>query len=115
VLSLATEGATPTLFVHEGEAGAFEANPRLREIAERFRATVPVRISAAEDVMNPDRPYRVLLADGVEHRVAGDRVEVFEGGVRTHVRRLPLIERGLRRAVLVLRRGYLRIVAARRR
>jgi hypothetical protein len=115
VLSLATEGATPTLFVHERAAGAFDASPRLQEIAERFRVTVPVRISAAEDVMNPDRPYRVLLADGVEHRVAGDRVEVYEAGVRTQSRRLPFLERGLRRAVLALRRSYLRFIAARRR
>jgi hypothetical protein len=112
--SLTIEGSTPTLFVHEAERGAFDASPRLQEIADRFREAVPVRVCAAEDVMNPDRPYRVLLAGDVEHHVAGDRVAVFRGGVATETHRLPLLDRGLRRAILTLRRVYLRFVANRR-
>lgn len=115
VLSLASEGAIPTLFVHEAEVGSFDASPRLQRIAARFRETVPVRISAAQDVMNADRPYRVLLSDDVEHRVSGDRVVVYRAGARAEVHRLPWIERGLRRVVLALRRRYLRFVSNRRR
>lgn len=115
VLSLATDGATPSLFVHEAELGSFDASPRLNRIAARFRETVPVRISAAEDVMNPDRPYRVLLADDVEHRVTGDVVVVYRGGVPVETRRLPLLARGFRRAALAVRRRYLRFVSKRRR
>lgn len=114
VLSLATEGETPTLFVHEARPGAFDASPRLQAIAARFRQTLAVRISDSGDVLDPDRPCRVLLADGVEHRIAGDRIVVHRPGVSPEERRLPLLDRVLRRMVLWLRRTLWRLRARRR-
>jgi hypothetical protein len=114
VLSLATEGETPTLFVHEGSPGAFDASPRLQAIAESFRRMLPVRISDSANVLDSDRPIRVLLADGVEHRIAGDRCVVHRPGAPPEERRLPWLDRALRRAVLALRRAALRVRARRR-
>jgi hypothetical protein len=115
VLSLSREGTTPTLFVHEARPGAFDASPRLQELAARFRETLPVRIGDSADVLDADRPVRVLLPGGVEQRIAGDRIVVRRPGAPPEERRLPLLDRGLRRAVLALRRGYLRLAVGRRR
>jgi hypothetical protein len=115
VLSLSTEGEAPSLFVHEARRGAFDTSPRLWAIAEGWRQSLPVRVSDCENVLDPDRPYRVLLAGGEEHRIAGDHTEVYLDGVHVETRRQPLLDRGLRRAVLALRRAYLRAVAKRRR
>jgi hypothetical protein len=114
VLSLTTEGETPSLFIHEAQRGAFEASPRLQQIANGWRDSLPVRIADSERVMDPDRPYRVLLPDGEEHFVAGDRNIVRRPGRADEVRRLPLLDRSLRRGVLALRGAWLRFVAARR-
>ena len=64
---------------------------------------MPVRITDAIDVMNPDRPYRVLLADGVEQRVAGETVEVYREGVFESTQRLGWLERWVRRAQIAWR------------
>jgi predicted ATPase len=114
VLSLTTEGETPTLFVHEARPGAFDASPRLQEIAGRFRETLPVRISDSDNVLDADRPTRVLLADGVEHRITGDRTVVHRPGAPPEERRMPLLDRGLRRAVIALRRAALQLRSRRR-
>jgi hypothetical protein len=114
VLSLSTEGETPTLFVHEARRGAFDASPRLHELAEQWRQSLPVRISDSENVLESDRPYRVLLPGGEEHRIAGDRVDIYRDGAHIETRRLPLLDRSLRRAALTLRRAYLRLVTRRR-
>jgi len=107
VLSLASEGLTPTLFVHEREPGVFDASPRLQQIAEHFRAAVPVRIAAAADVLNPDRPQRLLLADGEEHRIEGATTRVYRGGALVETRRLGAIERAFRAVSLTLQRWRL--------
>jgi len=114
VLSLTTEGETPTLFVHEARTGAFDASPRLQEIAGRFREALPVRVSDSDDVLDSDRPIRVLLAGGVEHRIDGNRIVVHRPGAPPEERRLPLLDRGLRRIILALRRVAL-LVRSRRR
>lgn len=108
VLDLLTEGASPTLVIREASPGAFEASPRLRAIAERYRKTVPVRVSDAHDVWDPDRPFRLLLADGVEQRVAGDRIRVYRDDAFVEERRLPWLDRAWRRAVLAVRALRLR-------
>lgn len=97
VLDLDEAGLTPRLAIREASSGAFERSPRLREIAERFRQMMPVRITDSDDVMNPDRPFRVLLADGEEQRVAGDMVTVHRPGVAVEERRLPWIQCRMRR------------------
>lgn len=113
VLSLATQGETPTLFVHEAGRGAFEASPRLQAIANLWRESVPVRIADSESVMDPDRPQRVLLAGGEEQIIEGDRITSKRPGRPDEERRLPLLDRGLRRASIALRRAYLRWLASR--
>jgi hypothetical protein len=115
VLSLTTEAETPTLFVHEARRGAFDASPRLQQIANVWRESMPVRVANSESVMDPDRPQRVLLPGGEEHIVVADRVSVRRPGRPDEERRLPLLDRSLRRASIALRRAYLRWMVARRR
>ncbi len=100
IVDLETTGIGLRLAIREARPGAFDASPALQAIAERHRGSMPVRVSDTGDPMNPDRPFRVLLADGVEQRIAGDRIEVFRDGVRVETRRLPWLERGVRRIVL---------------
>lgn len=97
VLDLVQAGAQPMLAIREARPGAFEGSPRLREIAEAAREATAVRITDAGDVMDPERRYRLLLPGGVEHRVAGDTLEVLRGGRHVETRRRPWLERGLRR------------------
>ena len=80
----------------------------LQEIAEAHRELMPVRISDTRDVGDPDRPFRVLLAEGEEQRVSGERVERFRDGESLGVRRLPWLERLARRGVVAVRRLRLR-------
>jgi hypothetical protein len=114
VLSLATAGETPSLFVHEAQRGAFDASPRLQEIASVWRESLPVRISDSESVMDPDRPQRVLLPGGHEQIIEGDRITLKRPGRPDEERRLPLLDRGLRRASIAIRSTYLRWLASRR-
>lgn len=97
IVDLETTGVGLRLAIREARRGAFDASPALQSIAARYRDQMPVRISDAEDVMNPDRPFRVLLAGGVEHRVEGERVEVRQEGRLIERRRLPWAERWARR------------------
>jgi hypothetical protein len=108
VLDLASRGGMPELVVHEAEPGALEGSPRLREIVERYRRAMPVRILDTRGVLDPDRPYRVLLPDGEEQRVAGERVETWRDGVRVGVERLAWLERIARRLAIAARRLRLR-------
>ncbi len=112
VVDLLRDGAEPRIGIQEAEPGAFDRSPRLREIAERYRESMPVRVVPPGAVLDPDRPFRVLLPGGVEHRVRGDRIEIFRDGVAVGERRLPWLERWLRRAWNDLR--GLRIARARR-
>ncbi len=111
VLDLVGEAGGTLLEIREAEPGATERSPRLSAIAERFRAAVPVRITDVAEVMDPDRPARLLLADGVEQRIAGDRVTTLRPGRAPETRRLGLVERLLRR----LRVGFERRRLARMR
>ena len=107
VVDLVHPDALPTLYVREAMPGAFEGSPRLREIAERHREGMSVRIVTAGDVLDPERPVRVLLAGGEEQWVRGDRVEVHRPGQPVEVRRLPWLERAVRRLGLALERRKL--------
>jgi Fe-S-cluster containining protein len=100
VLDLASRAGLPELVVHEAEPGAFERSPRLREIAERYRVAMAVRILDSHAVLDPERGFRVLLPGGEEQRVRGERVETWRDGVRAEARRLPWLERLARRAAL---------------
>jgi hypothetical protein len=112
VVDVLTEGASPRMSIQEARDGAFDASPRLRAIAERTRATMPVRVVPPGHVLDADRPFRVLLADGEEHRVRGECVEIWRDGRRIARRRLPWLERLARRLGNAWRRA--RIARARR-
>jgi Fe-S-cluster containining protein len=96
VVDLETTGIGLRLAIREARAGSFDESPKLQAIAERHRSTMPVRITDTGDVNDPDRPIRVLLADGVEQRVAGVRIEVLRDGVAVESRGLPWLERLVR-------------------
>lgn len=108
VLDVVSAGGSAFLAIREAEAGAFERSPRLREIAARFRESMPVRVTSADDVMNPDRPYRVLQPDGEEQLVEGETITRLRDGRVVGTRRMPWLERGLRRAALRVQAWRLR-------
>jgi hypothetical protein len=103
VLDLASRGGLPELVVHEAAPGAFDASPRLREVAERYRTSMPVRILSSQGVLDPDRSFRVLLPGGEEQRIAGARIEIWRGGARVETRRASWLERAVRRALHAVR------------
>lgn len=81
VLDLEFRGDRLWLEVHEATPGAFDRSDRLREIAEEYRASAHVRVSDADRVTDPERPFRILLPDGFEQRVRGTRVDVYRDGL----------------------------------
>ena len=113
VLDLIQTGDGVSLAIREGVPGAFERSPRLQEIAAQYRETMPVRITNADDVMNPDKPFKILLGGGEEQRVEGDVVWIYRDGERVGVRRLSWLGRQLRRVALQLARWRLRRIHAR--
>jgi len=115
VLDVVTAGAQTRLEIHEAQPGSFERSPRLRELAERYRSAMPVRILDVGDVLDPERPYRILLpamsTDGsarAELLVQGERISELRDGVVVAERRLPWLERLLRRATIAWRRRRFR-------
>jgi hypothetical protein len=113
VLDLLSQGGTPHLAVREAEPGALGRSPRLEAIVARYRRFLPVHVSDTRAVLDPDAPVRVLLPDGAEQLLEGERVTVLREGRVVERRRLPWMERLVRRAVQRLRARRLR--RARRR
>ena len=111
IVDLEAVGAGVQLSIREIHPGAFDRSPMLQSIADRHRSQMPVRITDTADLENPDRPFRVLLADGIEQRVEGERIEIFEGGVLRETRRLPWLERMARRLSVWRRRRALQRLA----
>jgi hypothetical protein len=97
VLDLVSQAGVAHLVIREAQPGAFLGSGRLREIAERFREAVPVRIADGRDATDPDAPFRLLLAGGAERLVAGDRVTELIDGIVVEERLLPPVERLARR------------------
>jgi len=114
LLDLVNRGGQLMLQIREAEAGAFERSARLQEIASGFRAAMPVRISDVASVLDPDRPFRVLLPGGEEQRVAGETLEIWRDGRKLGSRRQPWAERLARRAWLRVRELRLRRLKSRR-
>lgn len=108
VLDVVSEGGSPLLAIREAQSGAFERSPRLREIAEQHRRSMPVRVTSASDAMNAGRPYRLLVPGGEEHLVEGERVRVLRDGKTLETRRMPWLERSVRRAALRVQAWRLR-------
>lgn len=97
IVDLETVGVGLRLAIRVERRGRFERSPKLQAIAERYRSEMAVRITDAEDVMNPDRPFQVLLSEGVMHHVEGERIDVYRDGVRVEQIVLPWAERWARR------------------
>ncbi len=114
IVDLETTGVGLRLAIREARPGAFDASPALQAIAARHRESMPVRITDTGDVLDPDRPFRVLLAGGIEQRAAGERIEVYRDGVLLESRRLPWLERVARRGAQAWRRLQLRGIRRRR-
>jgi hypothetical protein len=113
VLDVAIEAGAPRLRIVEAAPGVFDASPRLRAIAERYREQMPVKLTTASRSLAPDAPFRVLLAGGEERRVAGERVEIWRGGALERCERLAWPQRVARRGLHAwqawrLRRRYAR-------
>ena len=108
IVDLDARGMSVELGIREIRPGSFDASPALRAIAERYREQIPVRIVDSQDVMNPDRPFRVLLSAGIEHRVTGDITEIYREGEFQERRRLGWAERIARRIGIAWRARRLR-------
>jgi hypothetical protein len=108
VLDVATEAGVPRLRVHEARPGVYEASARLREIVAGYREAMPVRLSDVSRAGDADAPVRQLEAGDQEVRIEGDQWVRLEGGREVERRRLPWLERALRRLVLAARRFRLR-------
>ena len=108
ILDVATEGGTSRLRVHEVVPGAYERSERLRAIVARYREAMPVRISSVAQVDDPLAPLRELGPGGSEQRIEGDWLVRLADGREGERRRLPWLERRLRRIALAVRRRKLR-------
>ena len=97
IVDLETVGVGLRLGIRVEKRGTFEHSPKLIAVAERYRSEMPVRITDAEDVMNPDRPFQVLLPDRIMQRIEGERINVYRDGVLIEERKLPWAERWARR------------------
>ncbi|HKA13530.1 MAG TPA: hypothetical protein VKH41_00815 [Myxococcota bacterium] len=104
VLDVVSTGASTWLEIREAEPGAYERSPRLREIAQEYRRSMPVRIGDTADVLDPARRFCVLLPDGEERIVEGEWTTLVRPGLPDARLRLPLFERWLRRLSLAVRR-----------
>ena len=108
IVDLETVGVGLRLDIRLKERGQFERSPKLLAIAERYRSEMPVRITDAEDVMNPDRPFQVLLPEGVSHHIEGMRIDVYRDGVLAEQRVLGWADRWARRVSIWWRNQRLR-------
>ena len=107
VVDLEPDGLGVRLAIREIRPGAFDASPALQRIAARHREQMPVRITDTRDTHDPDRLYRELRADDVEHRITGEWTEIRRGGALESRRRLPWAERLARRLAIAWRRRRL--------
>lgn len=108
VLDLLSQGGTAHLAVREAQPGALERSPRLAAIVGRYRSFLPVHVSDTRRVMDPDARVRVLLPDGSEQHLEGERITVLREGRVVQRHRLPWAERLARRVVQRARAWRLR-------
>jgi hypothetical protein len=110
VLDIVTEGLVTRLRVHEATPGVSGRSARLREIVETHRVSMSVRICDVSRADDPDAPVRELGPGTGELCVEGEWLVRLQAGRELERRRLPWLERTLRRIVLAWRarrlRGY---------
>ena len=103
VVDILTLGAETRLSIQEARPGAYDTSARLQEIAAQYRESMPVRVVEAGNFLDPDRPFRVMLARGEEHRVSGEWTTIQRPGEAPTRHRLPLPARLARRAAIWFR------------
>jgi hypothetical protein len=103
IVDILTQGAETRLSIQEARAGAYDDSPRLQEIAGQYRETMPVRVVAAGNFLDPDRPFRVLLAQDVELRVEGEWTTTIRADQSPTRKRLSWPARLARRIAIGLR------------
>jgi hypothetical protein len=81
-------GGAPFLAIRQSRPGVFDASPRLQAIAAAYRESLPVHVTDVEDVMDPERPLRILLPGGEEQQVEGDVLTLLRHGHVVERRRL---------------------------
>ena len=113
VIDIARTGQSLRLAIREATPGAYDRSPRLQEIAAEFREWMPVRITDVDKALDPDRPFRLLLANGVEQRVAGETITTLRNGLETGRERFPWTQRVSRRITLRWQAWKLRRIGAR--
>ena len=104
VLDVVAQGPVIRLEIRQGRAGVFDESERLQAIADEYRTSMPVRVTDVDEVLDPDRAFRLLLPTGEEHRVEGEWTEIHSPGGGVERKRLPFLERRIRRLFLLLQR-----------
>jgi hypothetical protein len=99
VLDLVPRAEIIHLVVRQASPDALDASPRLREIVDEMRVSMPVEVRDVEDVLDADRPMSLLLPGGVEQRVEGEWLRVLRDGQLVEEIRAPWLERQLRRGL----------------
>ncbi len=112
ILDLLNDGMAVRLSIQEAKVGALDGSTRLQEIAAEYRESMTVRVVEAGNEDDPDRPFRVLQGGGLEYRVRGEVISHYRDGDLLYEKRLPFVERILRRAAVQLRKA--RLALARR-
>jgi hypothetical protein len=106
VLDLMSDGGAVRLVIRQERDDAFDRSPRLRQIAGEYRTSMPVHVNHVDDVLDADRGYRVLTSDDEQH-IEGERVRVFREGRLVEERRMPWLERSVRKISLWIQRRRL--------
>ncbi len=104
VIDVVAQGPISRVEIREAREGIYQSSARLQAIAEEYRASMPVQISDIEEVLDPTRPYRVLLPGAEEYRISGDWIEIERPGQPLARRRLSAPERVFRRIRLFMHR-----------
>ena len=113
VLDLVPVGGSVRLSIRQATPHVFDQSPRLQQIAAEFREHTAVRVTDVSAVLNPDHPFRVLLANGEEQHVAGDTVTTFRNGVALETTRMHWPERLARKVAIRWREFALRRTGSR--
>ena len=108
IVDILTQAAETRISIQEANPGAFDSSSRLQEITNQYRQTMTVRLVEAGNFLDPDRPFRILLADGEEQRVEGEWIATIRNGETVSRQRMPWLQRLARRISIFLRERRVR-------